>query len=79
MVIFKEFEMSDYLRMSGIYWSLTFLDISNSIEKFNRNEIIEFVKRNQHDSGGFRPCDGHEAHLLYTLSALQVDDLNGLI
>ncbi len=65
--------MSDYLRMSGLYWSLTFLDLANSIERLNREDIIEFVKRNQHENGGFSPCDGHEPHLLYTLSALQVN------
>ncbi len=68
----KEYEVSDYLRMSGLYWSQTFLDLVNSIEKLDRAEVIAFVKRNQHESGGFGPCDGHEPHLLYTLSALQV-------
>ena len=67
--------MSDYLRMSGLYWSLTFLDLANSIDKLNKNEIIEFVKRNQHESGGFSPSDGHDPHLLYTLSAVQVKTL----
>jgi geranylgeranyl transferase type-2 subunit beta len=58
--------------MSGIYWSLTFLDLANSIDKLDKNEIIKFLKANQHESGGFSPCDGHDPHLLYTLSALQV-------
>ncbi len=58
--------------MSGLYWSLTFLDLSSSIEKLNKNEIIDFVKRNQHENGGFGPSDGHEPHLLYSLSAIQV-------
>ncbi len=65
--------------MSGLYWSVTFLDLTHSIEKFDKNEIVEFIKRNQHESGGFRPCDGHEAHLLYTLSALQVCFKNSLL
>lgn len=72
----KEYEVSDYLRMSGLYWSLTFLDLSGAADKLNRSEVIEFVKRNQHESGGFGPCDGHEPHLLYTLSALQVNSLD---
>ena len=67
-----EFEMSDFLRMSGLYWSLTFLDLANSADKLNKDEIVQFLKRNQHVSGGFGPCDGHDAHLLYSLSALQV-------
>lgn len=72
--------MSDYLRMSGLYWSCTLLDLAHGLDKFKKQEIIEFVKRNQHINGGFRPCDGHDAHLLYTLSALQIlttyDSLN---
>ena len=67
-----EFEVSDFLRMSGLYWSLTFLDLSKSLDRLDREEIIAFVKRNQHITGGFSPCDGHEPHLLYTLSAVQV-------
>jgi len=67
-----EYECSDYLRMSGLYWSITFLDLTNSIESLNREEIKGFVKRNQHENGGFGPSDGHEPHLLYTLSALQI-------
>ncbi len=75
----KEYEISDYLRMSGLYWSLTFLDLVNSLDKLNRDEIIDFVKRNQNENGGFGPCDGHEPHLLYTLSAIQVNFLQNLI
>lgn len=69
--------MSDYLRMSGVYWSLTFLDLVNARDKLDKDEIVSFLKRNQHESGGFAPCDGHDPHLLYTLSALQVkyDDI----
>jgi geranylgeranyl transferase type-2 subunit beta len=63
--------MSDFLRMSGIYWSITFLDLSNSIERLNQTEIVDFIKENQDESGGFSPSNGHEPHLLYTLSAIQ--------
>ena len=58
--------------MSGLYWSLTFLDLCRSIDKLDRTEIVEYVKRNQHESGGFGPCDGLDPHLLYTLSAVQI-------
>ena len=58
--------------MSGLYWSLTFLDLCNSMDKLNKEEIVEFLKKNQHESGGFGPCDGHDPHILYTLSALQI-------
>ena len=64
--------MSDYLRMSGIYWSLTLLDLCGAKDSLDRDELIKFLKRNQHESGGFSPSDGHDPHLLYSLSALQV-------
>lgn len=83
--------MSDYLRMSGLYWSVTFLDLVNSLDKLNKEDVIAYLKRNQHSNGfskncfnffnfkifnklkgGFSPCDGHDPHLLYTLSAVQV-------
>ncbi|RNA16387.1 geranylgeranyl transferase type-2 subunit beta [Brachionus plicatilis] len=67
-----EYEVSDYLRMSGLYWSVTFLDLVNSLEKFNKDDIVAYLKRNQHSSGGFSPCDGHDPHLLYSLSAVQI-------
>ena len=44
--VVKEYEVSDYLRMSGLYWSLTFLDLCRSIDKLDRTEIVEYVKRN---------------------------------
>lgn len=68
----KEYEVSDFLRMSGLYWTVTFLDLCHSIDKLEKSEIVDFLKRNQHESGGFSPCDGHDPHLLYTLSALQI-------
>src|SRR4051812_15136089 len=36
-----------------------------------RAETITFVKSCQHESGGFGAHPGHDAHLLYTLSAIQ--------
>ena len=72
LFLIKEFEVSDYLRMSGLYCSLTFLDLCNSADRFNRQDIVDFVKRNQRECGGFAPSDGHDPHLLYSLSALQV-------
>lgn len=67
-----EYGVSDYLRMSGLYWSVTLLDLCGSLDRLEKSEIAEFVKRNQHESGGFSPSDGHDPHILYTLSALQI-------
>uniref|UniRef100_A0A1A9UY94 Geranylgeranyl transferase type-2 subunit beta n=1 Tax=Glossina austeni TaxID=7395 RepID=A0A1A9UY94_GLOAU len=68
-----EFCMTEFLRMSGIYWGITALDIMNQLERLDRSSIIEFIKRCQCPStGGFAPCENHDPHILYTLSAVQI-------
>lgn len=72
-LILKEYTMTEFLRMSGIYWGATCLDIMNSLEKLDRQSIIDFVKLCQcKATGGISACDGHDPHLLYTLSAVQI-------
>lgn len=65
--------MTEFLRVSGIYWGATCLDIMGQLEKLDKQSIIEFIKNCQDlHSGGISACDGHDAHMLYTLSAVQV-------
>lgn len=65
--------MTDYLRMSGIYWSLTALDLINQSDKLNKDDIIEFIKQCQDpESGGISASVKHDPHILYTLSAVQI-------
>lgn len=65
--------MTDYLRMSGIYWSLTALDLMGDGHLLNKEDIIEFIKQCQDaDSGGISPSVKHDPHMLYTLSAVQI-------
>lgn len=65
--------MTEFLRMSGIYWGATCLDIMGQLDKIDKKSIIEFIKKCQCQvSGGISACDGHDPHLLYTLSAIQV-------
>lgn len=65
--------LSAHLRLSGLYWGLTALCLLGAPEALDRNEAIQFVL-NCYDekSGGFGAHPGHDPHLLYTLSALQV-------
>ena len=58
--------------MSGIYWTLTALELGHHGHRLNQNEIVEFVKSCQHECGGFGASMNHDPHLLYTLSALQI-------
>lgn len=73
--------MTEYLRMSGLYWTLTCLDImggaggdcNNRALPASRQEILEFVRSCQHcSSGGFSPAPEHDVHILSTLSAVQI-------
>uniref|UniRef100_A0A8C7ZHT6 Geranylgeranyl transferase type II subunit beta n=1 Tax=Oryzias sinensis TaxID=183150 RepID=A0A8C7ZHT6_9TELE len=67
-----EYTLSEYLRMSGIYWGLTVMDLMGQLHRMNLQEIIDFIKACQHDCGGFSASIGHDPHLLYTLSAVQI-------
>lgn len=65
--------MTEFLRMSGIYWGVTALDLMDDVSKLDRASIVEFIKKCQCPiSGGVSPCENHDPHILYTLSAVQV-------
>lgn len=65
--------MTEYLRMSGIYWGLTAMSLMKELDRMRKEEILEFVLSCQDPfSGGFSASPDHDPHLLYTLSALQV-------
>lgn len=68
-----EYEMTDYLRMSGIYWGLTALDLVNQLHLLPRIDIIDFVRQCQDTAtGGISASVKHDPHLLYTLSGVQI-------
>ncbi|CAE1312175.1 RABGGTB [Acanthosepion pharaonis] len=67
-----EYCMTEYLRMSGIYWGLTALSLMGKLDKVDKQEVLDFVKKCQHENGGFAASLGHDPHLLYTLSAIQI-------
>lgn len=65
--------MTEFLRMSGMYWGVTALDLLDNVDKIDQDEIVEYITRCQCPvSGGISPCEGHDPHILYTLSAVQV-------
>jgi geranylgeranyl transferase type-2 subunit beta len=68
----QEYCMTEYLRMSGIYWGLTAIELMGHLERMNKQEILDFIKKCQDESGGISASIGHDPHLLYTLSAVQV-------
>lgn len=67
-----EFVMAEYLRMNGIFWGLTAMDLMNGTERMSKTEIMDFLSDCSHPSGGYSPFPGHDPHLLNTLSAVQI-------
>lgn len=50
------------------------MDLMGQLPRMNQQEIIDFIKACQHECGGISASIGHDPHLLYTLSAVQVAD-----
>jgi len=67
-----EFAVSEHLRMSGVYWGACALHLLNALDTLDRDFIIGFVASCWHECGGFSGNIGHDPHILYTLSAVQV-------
>lgn len=64
--------MTEHLRVSGMYWGLTALDIMGHLDRTNKDEVLNFIKKCQHDCGGIGASIDHDPHLLHTLSAIQI-------
>jgi geranylgeranyl transferase type-2 subunit beta len=62
----------DHLRMNGAYWGLTTLDLLDKLGCVSEEEVISWLMTCQHESGGFAGNTGHDPHILYTLSAVQI-------
>mmetsp|Transcript_16842 Transcript_16842/g.43010 ORF Transcript_16842/g.43010 Transcript_16842/m.43010 type:complete len:328 (+) Transcript_16842:45-1028(+) len=61
-----------HLQVSGMYWGLTTLALLGKLDAMDKEEMINLVTSSQASSGGFGGNVGHDSHLLYTLSAVQV-------
>jgi geranylgeranyl transferase type-2 subunit beta len=62
----------DHLRMNGAYWGLTTLALLDKLGSVSEDEVVSWVMTCQHESGGFAGNTGHDPHVLYTLSAVQI-------
>ncbi|KAL8840458.1 MAG: hypothetical protein Q9170_001334 [Blastenia crenularia] len=67
-----EYWLTEHLRLNGVYWGLTALHLLGHPDALPRQQTIDFVLACQHDNGGFGAAPGHDAHMLYTVSAIQV-------
>ena len=64
--------LTEHLRLNGVYWGLTALHLLGRPDALPRAETIDFVLSCQHDNGGFGAAPGHDAHMLSTVSAVQI-------
>ncbi|KAI0910520.1 terpenoid cyclases/protein prenyltransferase alpha-alpha toroid [Ustulina deusta] len=67
-----EYWLTEHLRLNGLYWGLTALHLLRHPDALPRDETIDFVLSCQHENGGFGAAPGHDAHMLYTVSAVQI-------
>ncbi|KAI0890162.1 geranylgerany transferase type II beta subunit [Annulohypoxylon maeteangense] len=67
-----EYWLTEHLRLNGLYWGLTALHLLRHPDALPRDEAIDFVLSCQHETGGFGAAPGHDAHMLYTVSAVQI-------
>ncbi|TKA66373.1 hypothetical protein B0A49_07903 [Cryomyces minteri] len=67
-----EYWLTEHLRLSGLYWGLTALHLLGRPDALPRAEVLDFVVSCMHDNGGFGAAPGHDAHMLYTVSAVQL-------
>ncbi|KAI9700603.1 MAG: hypothetical protein M1820_006757 [Bogoriella megaspora] len=67
-----EYWMTEQLRISGIYWGLTALHLLGHPDALPRDEVLNYVISCQRDDGGFGAAPGHDSHMLYTVSAVQI-------
>jgi geranylgeranyl transferase type-2 subunit beta len=59
--------------MSGVYWGLSTLALLQQLQSVPAEPILQFVNAcKDSSSGGYSGNIGHDPHLLYTLSAVQI-------
>ncbi|CAD5228988.1 unnamed protein product [Bursaphelenchus okinawaensis] len=70
-----EYILTEYLRVSGIYWCVGSLDLANQLEKQDQKHIeniIKIITDSKNEDGGYGSAKGHDSQILHTLCALQV-------
>lgn len=72
-----EYCVTEHLRMSGVYWGVMAMELLDAGAEMGKDAIIDWVLTCQNPDGGFGGSPGHDSHMLYTLSAVQLLVLNG--
>ncbi|KAH7391877.1 terpenoid cyclases/protein prenyltransferase alpha-alpha toroid [Pyrenochaeta sp. MPI-SDFR-AT-0127] len=67
-----EYWLTEHLRLNGLYWGLTALHLLGHPDALPRSQVLDFVFSCLHENGGFGAAPGHDAHMLYTVSGVQL-------
>jgi geranylgeranyl transferase type-2 subunit beta len=67
-----EYWLTEHLRLNGVYWGLTALHLLGHPDALPRDQTVHFVMACQNLDGGFGAAPGHDSHMLYTVSAVQI-------
>ena len=61
-----DYVMSEFLRINGVYWSLTAMDLMKHRDRLDKEEIMSYVRSCYvASSGGFAPAPRHDPVSLY--------------
>ncbi|CAO1627245.1 unnamed protein product [Sympodiomycopsis kandeliae] len=72
------YHLSTHLRINGVYWGLGALELMGKGDLLPEKETVDFVMSCYDEtSGGFGPFPRHDAHILNTLSAIQILAIKG--
>ncbi|KIZ06742.1 protein geranylgeranyltransferase typeII [Monoraphidium neglectum] len=63
---------TEHFWMSGMYWGLTAMALLGRLEEMDTDAVAQWVLTCQKQGGGFGASPRNDAHLLYTLSAVQI-------
>ncbi|CAD7063740.1 unnamed protein product [Tilletia caries] len=66
------YHLTTHLRLNAVYWGLCATHLLRAPGTLGREELVGFVWECYVPGGGFAPFPRHDAHILPTLSALQV-------
>lgn len=67
-----DYWLTEHLRLNGLYWGLTSLHLLGEPGALPKDGVVDFVLSCQHPNGGFGAAPGHDAHMLSTVSAVQI-------
>ena len=67
-----EYWLTEHLRLNGLYWGLTASFLLGRPDTLPRQGVVDFVLSCFHENGGFGAAPDHDAHMLYTVTAVQI-------